>query len=451
MALRTERTNDLRGARQKAPRYVFRMVQTEKELVRKDLSNGIRVIMEPMDSARSVCIGIWVNAGSIAEAADEAGITHFIEHMNFKGTKKRSAKLISQEMDSIGGNLNAFTAKDCTCFYAQVLEDYLPEAVDILSDIVLSSTFPVEELEKERHVVVEEILMNDDSPEDVSSEAATGMIFEGDPLSLPILGTEDSILSVSPQKLVDYRNRHYTTGNLVVSIAGRFDPEKAFAVLENAFAGAIAGERTEPYPAGCPQLITGRKKSFSEKDAEQVHITLALPGFSREDGRKYSLSALSSILGGSMSSRLFQSIREERGLCYSVYSYGMSYRYHGTLMLYAGTSAANAATVTGLMLKEMEDLRKNGVTREEFERTKRQLRGSYLIGMESPQAHMNALGKRLLLSGKVISIDEVLAHMDSVTMDSVNAIIPEVLDENCLCGAFAGKVNGVRNELEKLF
>lgn len=423
-------------------------MENRSPFIRRVLPNGVRVIMEPMQGVRTVSMGVWVNAGSIAENAAEAGATHFIEHLNFKGTPVRSAKAISQEMDSVGGNINAFTAKDCTCFYAQVLGEYLPTAVDVLSDIVLNSDFPAEELEKERHVVVEEIYMNDDSPEDVSGENATALYFEGDPIALPILGTEESILSMSRETLLNYRDRHYCGEDLVVSLAGRFDPDEAFSYIEKAFIAAPKGKCAQD--ARIPVLTGGRKRGFYEKDTEQIHITLALPGCVRDDDRKYSLAVLSSVLGGSMSSRLFQTIREERGLCYSVYSYGMSYRNNGALMLYAGTSAKNAPTVLSLMTEELRKLNKTGITKEEFERTKRQLRGNYLMGMESPQAHMNAIGKTLLLQNREYLVDEVLAKMECVKMGDVNDIIPYVCDETRMCAAFAGKTEEVRAELERI-
>ncbi|MDO4493261.1 MAG: pitrilysin family protein [Clostridia bacterium] len=405
--------------------------------------------MEPMPGVRTASIGVWVNAGSIAENASEAGATHFIEHLNFKGTPTRSAKAISQDMDSVGGNINAFTAKDCTCFYAQVLGEYLPTAVDVLSDIVLHSDFPSEELEKERHVVVEEIYMNDDSPEDVSSENATAMYFDGDPIALPILGTRDSILSMSRDTLLDYRDRHYCGEELVVSVAGCFDPVAATELISKAFAGARPGACA--HSTAVPVRKGGRKCGFYEKDAEQIHITLGLQGCPRDDDRKYALSVLSAVLGGSMSSRLFQTIREERGLCYSVYSYGMSYRHNGALMLYAGTSAKNAPTVLSLMLEELGKLRKDGITKEEFERTKRQLRGNYLMGLESTQAHMNVIGKTLLLQNREYLVDDVLTKMECVTMDDILGIIPAVCDESQIVAAFAGKTAGVQKEIERVF
>lgn len=414
-------------------------------IVQKTLNNGIRVVMEPMQGVRSVAIGVWVHAGSVRESAEEAGASHFIEHMVFKGTPSRSAADIAAEMDNIGGTLNAFTSKECTCYYAKVLDEHLPVAADLLADIVFRSEFAEDELEKERHVILEEILMTEDSPEDVCGETAAALFFEGDPLALPILGSKENIRSISRDCLLSYKQRHYVPNNIVISCAGSFDPNSLLPLLESAFDLNKSDTVAEPL---VQQYAGGRRFRFVKKDTEQIHLTLALPGFARDLPEQYALAVLSNIIGGSMSSRLFQSIREKRGLAYSVYSYPMCYANTGTFMLYAGTGEQQAAEVVRLMRKELADIRENGVTETEFLRCREQLKGSYLLGMESSSAHMNALGKVALLQNREYSEEETLRRIECVTIEDIRRIVPTVLDESNLCAAFAGRVETQREAIE---
>ena len=416
-------------------------------IMQETLHNGIRVYMEPMDGIRSVAIGIWVNAGTVRENEGEAGASHFIEHMLFKGTEKRTAEDIAFEMDSIGGLLNAFTSKECTCFYARVLDEQLEKAVDILSDIVLHSNFPPDEMEKERHVVIEEILMSEDTPDDVSCEEATKLFFDGDNLAHPILGSQESILGISRKELMAYKDRHYVPSNIVVACAGSFKPDELVRLLGRYFDIPESTEKAEPF---IQNFSGGRRISFVEKDTEQVHITMMLPGYARDTDDNYALSVLSNVIGGSMSSRLFQNIREKQGLAYSVYSYPSSYSSSGAFMLYAGTGEQQAEKVAELMLKELRNIRENGITEEELERGKEQLRGTYVLGMESCNAKMNAIGKVALLQNREYSEEETIRKISRVTMDDINRIIPVVLNEENLCVAFVGRVNKQKDKLNRI-
>lgn len=410
----------------------------------RELKNGVRVAMERMDHVRSVSIGIWVNTGSVREGDDEGGASHFIEHMAFKGTPTRTAEQIAAEMDAIGGSLNAFTSKECTCFYAKVLDEHLPIAVDLLSDITFHSTFEAEELEREKRVIVEEILMTEDTPEDLTAERANALFFQQDPLARPILGTRESVTAFDRERLLSYRAAHYTPRNTVVACAGHFEEETLLKLLEDkldlAASDLAAAPLRQAYPGGA-------RAECVQKDIEQVHLTLMFPGFARDAAGQYPLAILSNIIGGSMSSRLFQSIREQRGLAYSVYSYPVFYASTGTFALYAGTGEAQAVEVVKLMREELARLRSDGVTPEEFERCKAQLKGSYLLGLEGSGARMNVIGKVALLQNREYREEDTLNRIACVTIKDVEDVIPTVLDESQMCASFVGRVEHQRDAL----
>ncbi len=411
------------------------------------LSNGIRVIMEPMDNLRSVSIGVWVNAGSVYERGADAGISHFIEHMVFKGTARRSAADIAAEMDAVGGNLNAFTAKECTCFYAKVLDENLPLAVDMLSDITLHPALDEQEMEKEKRVVIEEILMSEDSPEDKAFEIAGSAFYEGTVLADPILGTAATVSAFTRDQVLDYMDRRYVTGNLVIACAGSFAPEALLPLLEEAFASCPRGagdmiEEKEP-PAG-------HKWLFAQKDTEQVNACLMLPGYRLDTEENFALAVLSNALGGSMSSRLFQKIREELGLAYSVYTYPMAYRDTGAICLYFGSGEKQAARTLELALAELYKLRSEGLTEAEFQRSRAQLKGSFLLGMEGSGAHMNAIGKRLLLQNKEFTIEDTLSAIECVTIDKMNGILEHVLSPRRAVLAAVGRTKGAQKEMKAI-
>ncbi|MDD6046138.1 MAG: M16 family metallopeptidase [Christensenellales bacterium] len=414
---------------------------------RDKLENGIRVIGEPMPHYRSVSMGVWVDAGSVCENEAEAGASHFIEHMLFKGTERRTAAEIAAEMDAIGGNLNAFTAKECTCFYAKVLDEHLPRAADMLADLLRNSKFDEADIEREKGVVCEEILMTEDSPEDMAHETLCALLYENTPLAKPILGTQESVRSFTRETLMDYMGRHYMPNNIVISCAGHFEREALMDALNRYFAGGGMGERS---PRKVSTLSGGHRFRAVEKDIEQVHLCLGFPGFALDEDGQYALFVLNNALGGSMSSRLFQSIREARGLAYSVYSYPSSYTETGYFALYAGTGEGTAEQVTALILEELEKLRKNGLTKEEFIRSKEQLKGSYMLGQESTSARSNAIGKMELLRGRVYSEEEIMQRIERITMDDVQAILPKVLDANAMCASAVGRVENIAEKLQKM-
>ena len=411
------------------------------------LTNGIRVIMEPMDNLRSVSIGVWVNAGSVYESGADAGISHFIEHMVFKGTARRSAADIAAEMDAVGGNLNAFTAKECTCFYAKVLDENLPLAVDMLSDITLHPALDEQEMEKEKRVVVEEILMSEDSPEDKAFETAGSAYYGGTVLSSAILGTPKTVSAFTRDQILSYMDRRYVTGNLVVACAGSFAPETLLPLLEEAFRDCPRGEgdmirEREPR--------AGKRWLFVQKDTEQVNACLMLPGYRLDTEENFALAVLSNALGGSMSSRLFQKIREGLGLAYSVYTYPMAYRDTGAICLYFGSGEKQAARTLELALGELDRLKEEGLAEAEFQCSRAQLKGSFLLGMEGSGAHMNAIGKRLLLQNKEFTIEDTLSAIECVTIDKTNDILSHVLSPRRAVCAAVGRTRGVQKEMKAI-
>jgi predicted Zn-dependent peptidase len=401
------------------------------------LPNGIRLIHEKMEHVRSVAMGVWVDTGSVRETDETAGASHLIEHMVFKGTERRNAEQIAIEMDAIGGNINAYTSKENTCFYAKVLDEHLDLVSDVLSDITFHSVFDPEELKKEQGVVLEEILMNEDSPEDLSGEESNMLFFGNEALASPILGSKQSVRAFTRESLLAYKNEFYVPNNIVVSVAGNFEEQALVDSVTKWFDIPASPRATTPILQRFPG---GKREKFVEKDVEQVHICITLPGFARDSEGQYPLAVLSNIIGGSMSSRLFQTIREKLGLAYSVYSYPTSYTGTGTLTLYAGTGEKQAKEVLSRMLEELERVRKDGVTKDELDRCRDQLKGSYLLGMESSSSRMNALGKTLLLQKREYSEQETLRRIECVTMDDIERILPVCLDVQQASTALVGRV-----------
>lgn len=410
------------------------------------LSNGLRVVMEQMEAVRSVSIGVWINAGSEYEDKSNSGISHFLEHMLFKGTEHRDAKQVAAEMDSIGGTLNAFTAKECTCFYAKVLDEDLPLAVDMLSDLLLHSKMDKEQIEREKGVVCDEIYMTEDNPEDLVFEVCSSKFFEGTTLERPILGTIDSVNAFKREDFIEYMKQHYSAENMVVACAGSFKEEELLKLLEKYFSIEQRGE----YHEAVEHIHSdGFRYQFIEKDIEQVHICLTFPGFSLGTKEYYALTVLSNVLGGSMSSRMFQTIREEYGLAYSVYTYPISYRSVGSFAVYAGCGEKQGLEVLKLMLKELDSVIADGISEEEFTRCKQQLKGSFLLGMESTSSHMNAIGKCLLLQNKEYSQETTLSGIECVTIEDVKNIIPTLFSSARFAAAVVGRVTNQEQAMQQ--
>lgn len=409
------------------------------------LQNGVRVVTERMESVRSAAIGVWINAGSVFETEALAGVSHLIEHMLFKGTETRTAADIAAEADAIGANLNAFTAKECTCFHIKALDEDVETAIGLLSDILLHSTFAPDLLAMEKGVVIEEIAMTEDSPEDLAFSKAGEQLFRRTPLESEILGTEMTVNALSREDLFAYLQKHYTAENIVISVAGSFEKDALLRLLERCFGSVPHGERRE-MPA--VSIEPGLTFSTIRKDAEQINLCLAVPAAALGTDAYFAQAVLSNALGGSMSSRLFQHIREERGLAYSVYSYPMAYVNAGSLCFYAGCTEAQTQEVLSLMLGELEDVRANGITEAEFIRAKQQLKGSYLLGMESTMSHMSALGKTALLLCKEYDLEATLNRIECVTIEAVKREAEELLSPRAASFCAVGRVENVKDALE---
>ena len=388
------------------------------------LPNGLRVLCEQLPHLRSVSMGVWVKAGSILEREHENGLSHLIEHMAFKGTGRRSAKQIAQEMDAVGGYLNAATSKLCTCYYAKVIDENLPLAADILSDIVRFPAIDPKELDKERNVVLEEISMTDDSPEDVAYDLIASAMFGRQPLGQTILGPRELIASYTREDILAVRARHYSPMNTCVAIAGNFDLNQVKDLMAQRF-GDWTGGAGEIFPVNAvnqrPQTLT------ADKDTEQAHICLGYRGKPLGDADAYPMAVFNSILGGGMSSRLFQRIREESAMAYSVYSAPSAYPHCGDFTIYAAVSPRNVKTVLAQIDEETSLLVREGATQEEFDMAKAQLKGGFILGQESAYNRMNSMGSNMALMNRVITTDETIRRIEAVTPEDVRRVAAETL------------------------
>lgn len=399
------------------------------------LENGLHVVGERLPYLRSVSIGVWMRVGSMMETPAENGLSHFLEHMVFKGTEKRSTRDIAEEMDAVGGQMNAFTGKDCTCFYAKVIDEDLPLAVDILSDMTLHASLDETEFNKERGVILEEISMEEDSPEDVVHELLSRIQFGDQAAGMPILGPAEQIAAYTRDDLTNYRARHYHPENCVVALAGNYDPEQVLALMQQYFGEwKKSGQRQTVPPM---QPIPGQKAA-REKDTEQLHICLGYPGTFLGSDELYPMSVMNNLLGGAMSSRLFQKIREEMGMAYSIYTYPSTYVGCGTFAVYAGVSPKNGHAVLDETLKQLDLLCRDGVTEKEFREAKNQLRGSYLLGLESPGSRMQSMGRGQLHLDRCMTPEETVAKIEAVTIESVNAVARRIFS-NAPCISVVGK------------
>lgn len=392
------------------------------------LSNGLRVVAEYIPHFPSVSVGLWIGAGSMYETKEENGLSHFVEHMLFKSTESRTTREIAVEMDAIGGQVNAFTSKECTCYYAKVIAEHLDRAMDLLSDLLLHARMDEEEFEKERGVILEEIAMGEDTPEDLVYDLLAEAYFGDHPLSRPILGTQEQIASVTRQALIEFRKKHYRPDNTVLAIAGQFDLETFRAMAERYLGGWQAeGDTQMPDPVNsCDGTVKTKKK-----DIEQVHICLAYPGVAQEDEELYALTVMNNLFGGGMSSRLFQRIREEMGAAYSVYSYPSSYANCGTMTIYAGTSPELAQPVIDALHEQIAELLSGGVTDEEFAMAKDQLKVSYILGLESSSSRMSSIGRSKLMRGRPVDPQDVVKKIEAVTKADVERVINRVLRQPC--------------------
>lgn len=388
--------------------------------------NGVRIVSEHIPHVRSVSVGIWVGAGSRFEEPKENGITHFIEHMLFKGTKTRSAREIAEEFDRIGGEVNAFTSKENTCYYAKVLDHHGELAVSILADMFFHSTFAKEELEKERQVVLEEILMSEDAPDDDIHEQLWRVMYPNDSLGLPILGTKETLCTFTSDTIRDYMEKHYYPENVVISVAGNISKELLLHI-EKMFSRFERSNKAIKSNATYPKFHGGQY--LKSRDIEQSHIAIAYPAICVTHPEIYSLVAFNNILGGNMSSRLFQEVREERGLAYSIFSYHSCYKDVGALTIYGSTNNEQRLILQQTIDETLNKIKSEGVSEKEISNAKEQLKGSLVLGLESTNSRMSRNGKNELVHGRHKTIDEVIEQIDAVSLQSVTNIIETVLGE----------------------
>ncbi|WP_018655147.1 M16 family metallopeptidase [Actinomadura flavalba] len=393
------------------------------------LPGGLRVITEEIPGVRSAAFGIWANVGSRDETPADAGASHFLEHVLFKGTPRRSALEISAAIDAVGGDLNAFTAKEYTCYYARVLDADLPLAVDVVADMVAASLNRPEDVDAERGVILEEIHMRDDDPGDLIHDEFSTALYGDVPIGRPILGTIDSINALSRDAVHAYYRRHYVPSNLVVSAAGNLDHDTVVRLVADAFAPHLDPSGPPPAPPrlGGDPVAVSPTTVVLDKDTEQAHIVLGGAGLARTDERRFALGVLNAALGGGMSSRLFQEIREKRGLAYSVYSYTAQYADTGVFGVYAGCQPGKADEVLSLCRDGVAEVAANGLTAEELERGKGQARGGMVLGLEDTGSRMSRIGKSELVYETLLPVDEVIARIDAVTLDDVAAVAADVL------------------------
>ncbi|MGN0995770.1 MAG: M16 family metallopeptidase [Candidatus Ventricola sp.] len=405
------------------------------------LDNGLRVVAEVIPHFPSVSVGLWIGAGSMYETEAENGLSHFVEHMLFKSTENRTTREIAVEMDAIGGQVNAFTSKECTCYYAKVIAEHLERATALLSDLLLHAQMDEAEVEKERGVILEEIAMCEDTPEDLVYDLLAEAYFGGHPLARPILGTQAQIASVTREALIAFRKKHYRPDNTVLAVAGQFDMDELRALAERYLGSWQAqGETHMPAPAdGCAGRVIRRKK-----DIEQVHLCLAYPGVAQDDDELYALTVLNNLFGGGMSSRLFQHIREEMGAAYSVYSYPSAYPNCGTLTIYAGTSPELAQPVADALHAQIRALMDGGVTDEEFAMAKEQLKVSYVLGLESSSSRMSSIGRSKLLRGIAVDPTEVVRRIEAVTQADVERVMRRVFSQPCAASCVGRDVDALR-------
>jgi len=397
------------------------------------LPGGLRVVTEVLPAVHSVALGIWVGVGSRDEDQAHAGATHYLEHLLFKGTSRRSALEISSEMDAVGGEMNAFTAKEYTCYYARVLDADLPLAVDILSDMVTSSLITPKDVDAERNVVLEEIAMNDDDPSDTVHEAFTSKLFGDTPLGRPILGTTDSINAITRDQIFEHYQARYTPEHLVVAVAGHLDHDVVVELVARAFAPVLSRAAASAGPAA-PRLTgdrhgqaTGVGTTLISRSIEQANLVLGCEALARNDERRFALGVLNAAFGGGMSSRLFQEVREKRGLAYSVYSFSGQHADTGMWGIYVGCLPSKADEVLAICTDEITRVVEGGLTDAELTRGKGQVRGSIVLSLEDPSSRMSRLGKSELVYPRLEPVGEVLAAIDSVSHDDIRAIAAEIL------------------------
>jgi predicted Zn-dependent peptidase len=395
------------------------------------LPSGLRVLTEAIPTMRSVSFGIWVAVGSRDETGPQAGVSHFLEHLLFKGTRKRTALDISAQIEAVGGETNAFTTKEYTCYYARVLDEDLPLAIDVMCDLVADSILDPADVETERGVILEEIAMHDDEPGDEVHDLFARAVYGDHPLGRLISGTEETISPMSRRQIQGFYRRRYTAPSIVIAAAGNLDHTAVVKLVRQAVRGTALDSspaQPAPYRPASPAARTRSARTMVEhKETEQAHVMLGCPGIGRLDERRFALSVLNNVLGGGMSSRLFQEIRERRGLAYSVYSYASQYADSGLFAVYAGCAPGKVDEVLELIRTELATTARQGISAAELARGKGMAKGAYVLGLEDTGSRMSRLAKGEMLFGDLLSVDELLARVDAVTADEVNTLAAQLL------------------------
>jgi predicted Zn-dependent peptidase len=415
--------------------------ETHRNIRKVVLPNGLTLLTESMPHVRSVAMGIWLNTGSRQEAVQHGGITHFIEHMVFKGTTTRTAEQIARSMDSIGGHLDAFTAKETVCFNAVVLDQHLGKALDVLSDMVMNPRFAPEDIDKERGVVLEEIKSEEDNPEYLLHEMFTQKFWKDHPLGRPILGTRQSVSEFARPAIERQFDRFYTPGNMVISVAGHLQHGRVLDMIGKRFGDL----KKQPLRRGdSPPAVNAHIALRNKESLEQAHFCMGVPAYPLGHEQRYGAYLLNSLLGGGMSSRLFQKIREQQGLVYSVFSELIPYRDAGGMMICAGTAMSAIPKVIDCVLAEFRDLKQNLISKEELQRAKDQLKGSLMLGLESTGSRMSSLARQQMYYGRSMTLDEMMAKIEAVTTEQIRGIAREFFQQQNISVSVLGRLNGLK-------
>mgnify|MGYP000251165478 CR=1 FL=1 len=396
------------------------------------LKNGLTIIGEEIPYLKSISLGVWVKAGSIMETKENSGVSHFIEHMLFKGTTNRTSKELAREIDNLGGVINAFTSKECTCFYVKLLDEHINIGIDVLSDMILNSRFDERDIKKEKSVILEELKMYEDSPDDLVYDLLLENIYKDHSLGMNILGDRQSLKNLKRESILDYYNEYYVPNNSIISICGNFKFEEIVKQIEEKFKTwqPKSVDTTTTKPNFNPCIV---KKN---KDIEQVNLAMSLEAVPLENDKEvYALAVINTVFGGSISSRLFQKIREEKGLVYSIYSSQSLYRKCGELGIFASMSNEHLKEVYESIIEEIKIMKKYYLTDQEIKESKEQLKGSYILGLESTSSRMMSIGRSLLLNNKVESTDDILKSIDNVDRETVKIVIDKIfnLDKLGVC------------------
>ena len=386
------------------------------------LKNGLRVVTEKNTGVNSISVGVMIKNGSRNETEDINGISHFIEHMFFKGTNKRNAKQIAETIENLGGQINAFTSKEATCYYIKNLYTHLDTSLEVLSDMIINSKFDEEDIEKEKSVVIEEINMNNDNPEEVLYDLHSKVSFKGDMLQYPILGTPEKVKNITRDKIIDFINQKYTPSNSVISVCGKFDDKELADLIEKYFG---AWENKTNFVAKYNNISIKEGSDYINKEIEQLHIALGLKGLPYNHENGYALVLLSNILGGGASSYLFQKIREQLGLCYTIYCYPQTFEGTGGIEIYAGLGKDYGEKALEAINEELELFVKNGITKEQLDINKEKIKASYILGLESTSSKMFGNAKSVLLRGRIQTEEDVIKKIDQMNMDNIDFVMKE--------------------------